>query len=47
MIVIAKKKVVVFNMDSYILKMLIGRLDEMNYATAAFKQEFEKMYRRL
>lgn len=46
-IVIAKKKVVVLKMDSYILKMLIGRLDEMNYATAAFKQEFEKMYRRL
>ena len=61
--VIAKKKVVVLKMDSYLLKtldpailnkfkdhllkILIGRLDEMNVAMAAFKQEFEKMYRRL
>jgi CRP/FNR family transcriptional regulator, cyclic AMP receptor protein len=61
--VIAKKKVVVLKMDSYLLKtldpailnkfkdhllkILIGRLDEMNIAMAAFKQEFEKMYRRL
>ena len=61
--VIAKKKVVVLKMDSYILKtldpailnkfkdhllkILIGRLDEMNFAMAAFKQEFEKMYCRL
>ena len=51
--VIAKKKVVVLKMDSYILKtldpailnkfkdhllkILIGRLDEMNFAMAAFK----------
>ncbi len=61
--VIAKKKVIVLKMDSYLLKtldpailnkfkdhllkILIGRLDEMNIAMAAFKQEFEKMYRRL
>ena len=61
--VIAKKKVVVLKMDSYLLKtldpailnkfkdhllkILIGRLDEMNTAMASFKQEFEKMYRRL
>ena len=61
--VIAKKKVVVLKMDSYILKtldpailnkfkdhllkILIGRLDEMNIAMAVFKQEFEKMYCRL
>jgi len=61
--VIAKKKVVVLKMDSYILKtldpailnkfkdhllkILIGRLDEMNIAMAAFKKEFEKMYCRL
>jgi CRP/FNR family transcriptional regulator, cyclic AMP receptor protein len=31
----------------HLLKILIGRLDEMNVAMAAFKQEFEKMYRRL
>ena len=30
-----------------LLKILIGRLDEMNNATAAFKQEYEKMCRRL
>ena len=51
--VIAKKKVVVLKMDSYLLKtldpailnkfkdhllkILIGRLDEMNFAMAAFK----------
>ena len=61
--VIAKKKVIVLKMDSYLLKtldpvilnkfkdhllkILISRLDEMNSAMAAFKQEFEKMYRRL
>ena len=61
--VIAKKKVVVLKMDSYLLKtldpailnkfndhllkILIGRLDEMNIAMAAFKQKFEKMYCRL
>ncbi len=61
--VIAKKKVVVLKMDSYLLKtldpsilnkfkdhllkILISRLDEMNSAMAAFKHEFEKMYRRL
>ncbi len=61
--VIAKKKVIVLKMDSYLLKtldpailnkfkdhllkILIGRLDEMNTAMAAFKHEFEKMYRRL
>ena len=61
--VIAKKKVVVLKMDSYLLKtldpailnkfkdhllkILISRLDEMNTAMAAFKLEFEKMYRRL
>ncbi len=61
--VIAKKKVVVLKMDSFLLKtldpailnkfkdhllkILIGRLDEMNSAMAAFKHEFEKMYRRL
>ena len=31
----------------HLLKILIGRLDEMNFAMAAFKQEFEKMYCRL
>lgn len=61
--VIAKKKVVVLKMDSYILKtldpailnkfkdhllkILIGRLDEINIAMATFKQKFEKMYCRL
>ena len=61
--VIAKKKVVVLKMDSYLLKtldpailnkfkdhllkILIGRLDDMNIVMAAFKQKFEKMYCRL
>ena len=31
----------------HLLKILIGRLDEMNIVMAAFKQEFEKMYCRL
>lgn len=31
----------------HLLKILIGRLDEMNIAIAVFKQEFEKMYCRL
>ena len=61
--VIAKKKLVVLKMYSYLLntldpailnkikdhllKILIGRLGEMNIAVYAFKQGFEKMYCRL
>jgi len=61
--VIAKKKLVVLKMYSYLLntldpailnkikdhllKILIGRLGEMNIAVDAFKQGFEKMYCRL
>jgi len=31
----------------HLLKILVGRLDIMNIAMAAFKQEFNKMYCRL
>ena len=31
----------------HLIKVLIKRLDEMNTSMAAFKLEFEKMYRRL
>ena len=39
--------VILNKFKDHLLKILISRLDEMNSAMAAFKQEFEKMYRRL